>query len=226
MDQVRTAVEPVSRLLAVAALVAAAACGQRGDAAPVVLTHADSARLEAQRDSIVRARPGYVIDSVLPVEEELRRFRLDVPRAPKAFEGGARSREALLRLFVDGVTRYDTAALRRLAIDRAEFAYLVYPGSSFTRPPYRQSPALTWFMLTRGSDASLLKLLNREGGKPLTVAGMHCREAPQHDGQSTLWRGCHVQVVRAPGDTMQRRLFGVIVEHRGRFKFASFANDI
>jgi hypothetical protein len=163
---------------------------------------------------------------VLPIEEELRRFRVGLPNAPKALEGGAPSRDALVRLFVDNVARSDTAALRRLAIDRAEFAYLIYPGSSFTRPPYRQSPALTWYMLTRGSDASLLRLLNREGGKPIDVAGLRCLEAPQRDGAAVLWRGCGVRVVRAPGDTVTRRLFGVILEYGGSYKFASFANDI
>jgi hypothetical protein len=35
-----------------------------------------------------------------------------------------------------------------------------------------------------------------------------------------------IRSVRAPGDTVAERLFGVIVEHDGRFKLASYGNEL
>src|SRR5688572_3108316 len=65
----------------------------------------------ARQDSINRRLPGYVVDSILPVEEELRRFRLavreqgastgtDTNDIVTALTSGSDSREALVRRFI------------------------------------------------------------------------------------------------------------------------------
>jgi hypothetical protein len=46
------------------------------------------------------------------------------------------------------------------------------------------------------------------------------------EGENRLWRNCRVRRVRAAGDTASGRLFGVILERHGRFKFASYGNDL
>jgi hypothetical protein len=51
----------------------------------------------ARQDSINRAQPGYIVDSVLPVEEELRRFREALGGTPATkLANGSESREALV----------------------------------------------------------------------------------------------------------------------------------
>src|SRR5688572_10152652 len=93
-----------------------------------------------RQDSLNRAQPGYVIDSVLPVEEEIRRFQATLGDRPYALSGGAADRTSLVRSFVEAIERHDERALQRLVVDRAEFGYLIYPDSPNTRPPYRLSP--------------------------------------------------------------------------------------
>src|SRR5215213_7249409 len=109
----------------------------------------DSARTDsiarAHQDSIDRATPGYVIDSLLPVEEELRRFREVIGGSPViVLQHASSSREALVRRFVRDLATHDTADLGRAAVSPREFADLIYPDSPNTRPPYRQSPAFVW----------------------------------------------------------------------------------
>ncbi|MBA3498360.1 MAG: hypothetical protein H0T86_14765, partial [Gemmatimonadales bacterium] len=77
-----------------------------------------------------------VIDSALPIEEALRRFR-EGRTEPKALRGGVSSRESLARGFVAALEARDTAALRRLVLSAEEFAWLYYPASALSKPPYQ-----------------------------------------------------------------------------------------
>ena len=205
------------------ALLAAAlaACGSPArDAAP----HTDSA--SAVAGAAAGAPAAAVIDSALPPEEELRRFQADIPQVPVALAGGARSRDALGREFARALAGADSTALRRMLLTRAEFAYLVYPSSPYTRPPYRQPPWLVWMQLEQESEKGLRRLLARRAGEPLDYAGVSCAGEPESAGASRLWRQCVIRSVRAPGDTVAEQLFGVIVEHDGRFKLASYGNEL
>lgn len=171
-----------------------------------------------------RGTGDYVIDSILPPEEELRRFRAGLP-APAALEGGATSREALVRRFMDRLAARDTAALRAMTLTRAEFAHLVYPGSMYTRPPYRTPPGLVWLQLTHATGKGLRRLM-RADAVTGTYDGHTCHEPPVRDGRARLWRGCRVALRSdAPQGPVQARLFGVIVEVDGRLKFASLETD-
>jgi hypothetical protein len=219
-----------ARWLASLAGIATIACGNadaRGSALSdsVELARKDSVA-RARQDSINRAHPGYIIDSILPIEEELRRFRADLPNAPTAFANGAPTRDSLVRLFVRAVEQSDSLALRRLVLTRAEFAYLVYPSSPYTAPPYRQAPGLVWMMITGGSRAGYSRLLDRMGGRPLGFLGYRCATPPAREGPNRIWRDCALRVVRTSGDTVAMRLFGAIIEQRGRYKIVSYASDL
>jgi hypothetical protein len=157
--------------------------------------------------------------------ELLRRFREGLGPAPEALAGGAGSREALVRRFVRAVETRDSAAFRAMMLTRAEFAYLYFPESPLARAPYEAPPALLWFQMTEGSNKGAGRLLARLGGRPLGYAGYRCPDAPARQGANRVWERCTVRVVRAPGDTVDRRLFGSIVERAGQFKFASYANE-
>ena len=216
-----------SCLLAVAALLAATACRRSTEAGIVRTSAVDSTRVaDTRRDSIVRARPGYVIDSVLPIEEEIRRFRVGLTVAPRHFRGGAGTRAELLSRFAAALERRDTVILRQLTIDRAEYAYLVYPGSENTRPPYRQPPAIAWMLLSAGNEKAFHRLVDRYGGKPLDVAGVRCDGVRRRDAGVTYWPDCRIPTSDESGRTVWRRLFGSIVERDGRVKFLSYANGL
>jgi hypothetical protein len=186
-------------------------------------------RAEVERtrqDSIVRSRPGYIVDSILPVEEEVRRFEATIAKRPTGLVDGARSRSALVASFVSALEHNDTTALARLVVNRAEFAYLIYPTSPNAAPPYRQSPELVWMSRSASTDKALTRLFSRFGGKPLRFAGLSCPDSVDHQGTNALWSGCVVKRITSEGDTTRLRMFGAIVGRDGRFKFLSLTNGL
>lgn len=183
------------------------------------------ARAPAAEDTSYRLRPGYVIDSVKPVEVELAAFRDKLGPAPEDFGDAPTSFDRLLADFARAVQAADTAALQRLQISAAEFAWLIYPSSPYTAAPYRQSPQLVWYQLRASGDPGLNRLLARRGGSPLRIVGHQCDPQPLVEGENKLWRQCSVKTVGASRDTLTEQLFGVVVERGGRFKFASYQNQ-
>jgi hypothetical protein len=215
MDAVRITSTCAARIraahVAVLALATAltAACAPAGDSAE-------------RRDHATRP-PVRIVDSILPVEEALRRFQQHLTR-PAALTGGAPSREALVRRFVERLARRDTAGLRALTMTREEFAFLVYPRSTYTRPPYRTPPGLVWLQVEQDGATGLRRLFRTD----LQVASYlshRCAGAPAADGDVTLWRQCSVRVRLTGGDILEGRLFGVILERNGQFKFVNYHTD-
>ncbi|MEO7456202.1 MAG: hypothetical protein ABIY52_08060 [Gemmatimonadaceae bacterium] len=213
----------------VLALIAAAAgCGS--DRVPASARAAEAAVPDdsvsrARMDSMNRAQPGYVIDSIFPPDEEMRRFRASLPGdSAIAFVGGASSREALVRRFVSALSRNDTLALRSMAVRGREFADLYYAESPYSKAPYRQPPSFAWRMIQDPSSAGFAKLLRRLGGKPMTYVAHRCDPSVQVEGATTRYAGCLVEVVNATGDTATKRYFGSIVQRGGQYKFLSYTN--
>jgi hypothetical protein len=201
---------------------AVAACGD-GHAAAADSSRADAAH-RVRQDSIDRAQPGYIIDSILPIEEQLRRFRADLPDTLRHFTEGESSTTALVRAFVRSLESADTAALLRLTISRAEFAWLVYPDSPLSRPPYRQAPDLVWMRQAAGGGTGLKRLLDRLGGARLGFRSFTCVSEPMIEGANRIWRDCAIQFATGDGTVRSLQLFSGIVERRGRFKILSYAN--
>ena len=161
-----------------------------------------------------------IVDSVVPVEEALDRFRVDLS-AVQGFEGGYDSPEALVREVLDRLAAEDTIAFEPLAVNRAEFAWLVYPESPMSRPPYELPPALTWFRLQQENRIGVLRMLRDLGGREFESFALRCPRAAVMEGENRLLSGCTVRA----GEGEERRLFGTLVERDGRWKVLSFAND-
>jgi hypothetical protein len=139
--------------------------------------------------------------------------------------GGATSLEALMTRFVRAVERNDTASLERLALSRQDFAWVFYPTNPQAAPPYDLSPGLFWFLLEGRSRKGLGRLLVDRGGRPLKYAGVRCDSAVSREGENTVRGPC--AVLRIQGrDTVAERLFGLVIERRGRWKFVSYANRL
>jgi hypothetical protein len=218
------------KVVLVAILLATAGCTASDVQSETPRTSADSVRSDsiarARQDSINRAQPGYVIDSILPVEEELRRFRAALPGdSATALTGGSPSREALVRRFVHALAANDTADLQRMAVRGREFADLYYPESPYTRPPYRQSPALAWSLIQNPSTSGLTRLVRRLGGKSIVYVSHRCDPKIAHEGRNVRYAGCLVRIVDERGDTVTKRYFGSILERDGQFKFLSYTNQ-
>lgn len=213
-----------------AAAAAAVACDSARGATRGSRSTTDSARPDsiarARQDSLNRASPGYVIDSVLPVEEELRRFRAAIGGAPiTELQHASESREALVRRFVRDLNAGDTTDLARAALSPREFADLLYSSSPNAHPPYRQSPAFVWMQIGGKSASGLTRALKRRAGQGLAYAGHECNSVPEVQGANRLWLACALRLVSPAGDTTVERLFGTIVQRADRFKFVSYANQ-
>ncbi|MDP1889498.1 MAG: hypothetical protein Q8K55_01285 [Gemmatimonadaceae bacterium] len=212
-----------------ALIVTVAACSGGDDTKPTTdpagVQRADSIA-RARQDSVNRASPGYIVDSILSVEEEIRRFRAAIGGAAvTGLAEASASRESLVQRLVAAVTANDTAALQRTVVTAREFIDLVYPESPYTKPPYRQAPGLVWTLITEPSNSGRRRLLAKLGGKPLTISALTCPGAPDLQGRNRLWQSCTVRYTSDADSARTGRLFGSILERDGRFKFMSLANQ-
>jgi len=194
-------------LIATVALLAAACNRDRPAAAETAI---DSASHTAQH-----------VDSVVPREVSIERFRQGT-RQVTSFTGGAKSRDALVKAWVKAIEAADTVALKKMLINRDEFAWLYYPTASQGLPPYDLTPSLLWFMTDGQTTKGLRRLLEERAGKPLHFIGYSCDPKPTAEGENTVWGPCEIRQLRAPGDTVQERLFGLMVERGGEWKFLSY----
>ena len=165
------------------------------------------------------------MDSIFPIEEEIRRFQVGL-QPVTAFSGGAASRDALVERFLTALERADTSAFAPLALSTAEFGFLYFPESRFTGPPYKTKPGLVWFQIQNASSRGLGRALERLGGRSLGVRSYQCDAPADTVGKSKTWEGC-VVTYRPPAEEGARtmRLFGGIIEREGIYKFIGYAND-
>lgn len=178
----------------------------------------------ARQDSINRAQPGYVVDSILPLDEQLRRFRVTFPEVT-TLDSDARSREAIVRQIVAAVEAGDNAKLAALAVTPAEYAWLVYPTSEHASGPMAQAPQLAWYLLSISSDVGQKRLIERMGSRALHVRGHSCATRPIRQGANEVWHDCVLIRRNEQGQEIRQRLFGALIEREGRWKVLSFAND-
>ena len=176
--------------------------------------------------SDARAEPAgavRVVDSALPRNEALRRFREKVPPVD-SLAGGAKSRDELVAAYLRALAATDTAALVRLAVTQSEFAWLYYPTTPLGKPPYDLEPGLMWFLHTQRSDRGLSKALQLYGGRPMSLVKYDCGLEASHEGENHVYGPCTVRWRTAEGDTLAVRLFNQILERDKRFKFLSYGN--
>jgi hypothetical protein len=195
---------------ALAAGVVATACGPGGP----------DARADAEADTIRT-----IVDSIHPIEEEIRRFRSTLEgEPPTGLTGGAVSRDSLVERFISALEAADTAAFQDLLLSRAEFAWLYYPHTKFTAPPYELSPALLWFQTENGTSRGFHRMMQRMAGRPAHAEGYSCPDPPVEEGPNRTWERCVVLLRPPGGEPLDFRLFGSILEHGGIYKFVSYTN--
>jgi hypothetical protein len=166
-----------------------------------------------------------VVDSALPREEALRRFREKLS-AVDSLVGGTTSRDQLVAAYLRALASADTAALQGLAVTRAEFAWLYYPTTPMGKPPYDMEPGLMWFLHTERSDEGLSKALQLYGGRPMTLVDYDCGSKASHEGENVVYGPCALRWRTANGDTLAVRLFNQILERGGRFKILNYGNRL
>lgn len=180
------------------------------------------ARADARGEA---SRPARVVDSLLPREEALRRFREGLPPAD-SLTGGAASRDELVESFMRALGAGDTTAIVEMAITRPEFAYLYYPTAARGLPPYDLEPGLMWFMLFEKSNQGIRTALQVYGGTPMRLVDYDCGAGALEEGENRIYGPCVVRWRGQSGDTGSARLLGQILERGGRFKVLSYANKL
>jgi hypothetical protein len=197
-------------LVVLAACNGSAEAGAPAGAAPAAA--ADSSNATARRD----------VESTTAAA--LAHFREPLTE-PAGFEGAAPTREALVERYVRALEAADTAAFAPMMITRAEYAWLYYPFTKYTRPPYAMEPDVLWLLLVQNAEKGIVRALREYGGRSLGYAGHSCNDENVMVGENRLWNACGVKL-RRDGETIEVRLFGTIVERDARFKFLSYSNDL
>lgn len=166
------------------------------------------------------------VDSIFPMDEEIRRFREGVPEV-SGLTGGASSRDGLVDELVTALQRADTTAVTSLALNRAEFAWIYFPHTMYVAPPYELPPGLVWFQQQNRSSTGLTRLLRRYAGRTLHYEGFTCPdEGGEAFGEGRIWHGCTVFGTLPEGDRVEERIFGSILEWDGRYKLVSYSNEL
>jgi hypothetical protein len=168
---------------------------------------------------------GGVVDSILPMAEQLRRFREALPPTDTLLHASP-SRDALIARWAAAIAKNDTSDLNAMIMDRNEFAWLYYPESPMAKPPYEAPPQLLWGQLLASSNKGATQLVNRFGGSRVTVSRVRCPTPPDTQGANVLHSKCEARL-DAPGkQTVDGVLFGTIIERDGRFKFVGLSTDL
>ena len=185
---------------------------------------ADSADGQAKHVAEVVAGGG-VVDSILPIAEHLRRFRAALPQTDTLRQASP-TRDALIQRWARAIGGNDTTDLNAMIMDRAEFAWLYYPDSPMSRPPYEAPPELLWGQLLASSNKGATQLVSRFGGSRVTVSRLRCPTPPDTQGANLLHSKCKARLAAPGKQTVDGILFGTIIERDGRFKFVGLSTDL
>ena len=164
------------------------------------------------------------VDSIRTPVEALSLFRDGLPIVD-SLSGGAPSRDSLVARFVDAVARQDTAAVRAMVLDRAEYGWIYFPSLQRMNPATRMQPEVMWMLHQQESEKGITRVLRRLGGGQARFGAYACEDAPQVDQDNRYWHACTVETIAPDGEKAPLRLFGSVIEHGGRWKIVSYAND-
>ena len=208
LDELRTKLGR-SILIAAVATIVAAGCDRAAEA--------------GGRPAQATPAPGK-IDSILPPGEALRRFQSELT-VVTALEDGAPGRDQLVSQFIKALERADTTALEKLVLSKAEYGFLYFPSSVYSRKPYELPPDVAWLLNEQNNRKGFVRIVRRLGGRDLKLDGYTCG-SPVSEQENVFWRDCQVKYVH-PGSNgpVARKLFGTIMERGDRYKFLSYAND-
>ena len=167
---------------------------------------------------------GHVVDSILPIQEHLRRFRTGAAPVDSLRHGTGSQRE-LLETFLAATAARDSVVLRGLLVSREEYAWLYYPAHLYSRPPYELDPGSFWTLIQGNGGKGFTRLLREYGGRRLGYVTHGCKPSDAVQAPVREWNQCDVGLT-VDGRQVVKRLFGSIAAIGGRYKFVSYANDL
>ena len=200
------------QILAAALVAIALAACSRADARNARATQPATAPMEAP------AMPAPTI------AQQLSAFRQGLAQ-PAGLADGYASVDALEQAFTRALAAGDTAALRRMAMDRAEFAWFYYPANRRSLPPYELDPDLMWMQLEQGGARGVRRSVREYGHQPVRLLEHGCLGPNEAYGSVRVMNGCWIRHSEN-GRATREMLHGGIIEHAGRYKLVSLANKL
>jgi hypothetical protein len=170
------------------------------------------------------AQAAVTVDSIRPSAEALALFRDGLPIVD-SLQGGAPSRDSLVARFADAVARQDTAAVRAVVLDRAEYGWIYFPSLQRMNPATHMQPEVMWMLQEQESEKGITRVMRRLGGGQARFGAYACEAAPRVEGANRYWDACAVETVAQDGEKATLKLFGSLIERGGRWKIVSYAND-
>jgi hypothetical protein len=191
---------------------------------PMLERRADGV-IVASADSL-RKIPGYVVDSIFPPAEALRRFRDASGTArPLQLSEGDTSVLALFTGYVNALRTRDSVAVLRYALTRPEYAWLYFDGS-----PEQQSglvPQAAWALTESRSNVGLGRAAGRVSAIGTSrVVKATCGPTTVTLPAAELIGPCAVVLEASNGTRTTVPLARMVMRRDGRVKLVSFANDL
>ena len=135
------------------------------------------------------------------------------------------SPEAVARAVVRGLAGNNLEALRALAVTEAEFRDLVWPKLPASRPERNLPMDYVWGDLSTKSDANLRARLGGWVDRGFVLVSVSFAGATDDYGTYRVHRETVLLLRDREGREQTGRLFGSMIEHRGRFKVFSYVVD-
>lgn len=176
------------------------------------------------RDAAPEAEAAVAVDSIRPPAEALSLFRDGLPIVD-SLSGGAPSRDSLVARFADAVARQDSAAVRAMVLDRAEYGWIYFPSLQRMNPATRMQPEVMWMLHQQESEKGITRVLRRLGGGQARFGAYTCEAAPQVEQGNRYFHACTVETIARDGEKAPLKLFGSMIERGGRWKIVSYANS-
>ncbi len=135
------------------------------------------------------------------------------------------SPEAVANAVVAGMAVGDLAGLRNLAVSEAEFRDLVWPRLPASRPERNLPLDYVWNDLAAKSDANLRARLAGWQDRGFVLVSLSFKGGVEDYGTFKVHRETVLTLKDREGSEQTGRLFGSILEYKGRFKVFSYVVD-
>jgi hypothetical protein len=140
-------------------------------------------------------------------------------------QGTLESPEAVASAVITGMAAGNLGELKHLAVTEVEFRELVWPMLPASRPERNLPMEYVWGDLAAKSDANLRARLAGWQDRGFVLVSLSFKGGTEDYGTFKVHRETVLVLRDRDGREQNGRLFGSIIEHKGRFKVFSYVVD-
>ena len=158
----------------------------------------------------------------------LSRARRAIPQASEdvpSLEPTFATPDALASAVLEALEKEQGAALKSLALDRAQFRHYVWPQLPASRPERGLPFEYGWGDLRQKSHNALLRTYDRYKGRSLELLEIKFEDGVTDYETYLVHRDARVKVRLEDGRDTWLDLFGSVMEYEGRYKLFSYVTD-